>query len=365
STEAEESSLLRSLTRHRLVKTLQIGKDLKCSERTLGMPNSQQGTLDLTSNSYRDNCDRLLYLEEKQRELCALSQNILTSLGLGAKMAIDECQHQFRMSRWNCSTFGNTTAIFGGVLSVKSREAAYVHAVSAAGIAYTVTRACSRGELNECSCDSRVRSRKPKGKWQWGGCSEDIHFGEKFSREFVDSHENRDTAEGLMNLHNNEAGRRSIRSRMQRVCKCHGMSGSCSVRVCWRKLPPFRQVGDALSARYEGASHVKMVDKKRRRIKKLRAVSRDYKQPNKTDLVFLEESPDYCERNETMGVLGTRGRLCNRTSMGPDGCRLLCCGRGYQTRVRDVEEKCHCRFVWCCDVKCDTCRYKKEEHICN
>lgn len=55
---------------------------------------------------------------------------------------------------------------------VESREAAYVHAVSAAGIAYTVTRACSRGELNECSCDSRVRSRKPKGKWQWGGCSE-------------------------------------------------------------------------------------------------------------------------------------------------------------------------------------------------
>jgi wingless-type MMTV integration site family 3 protein len=58
-------------------------------------------------------------------------------------------------------------------------------------------------------------------------------------------------------------------------------------------------VGDALSARYEGASHVKMVDKRRRRIKKLRAVSRDYKQPNKTDLVFLEESPDYCDRNDT------------------------------------------------------------------
>jgi hypothetical protein len=46
--------------------------------RTLGMPNSQQGSLDLTSSSYRDNCDRLLYLEEKQREMCALSQNILT-----------------------------------------------------------------------------------------------------------------------------------------------------------------------------------------------------------------------------------------------------------------------------------------------
>lgn len=66
-----------------------------------------------------------------------------------------------------------------------------------------------------------------------------------------------------------------------------------------------------------------------------------------------------------LNILGTRGRVCNRTSPGIDGCRLLCCGRGYQTRVREVEEKCHCNFVWCCNVKCDICRYKKEEHVCN
>lgn len=87
--------------------------------------------------------------------------------------------------------------------------------------------------------------------------------------------------------------------KMQRICKCHGMSGSCNVRVCWRKLPSFRDVGDTLTARYEGAFLVKMVEKKRRRIKKLRAVGKDIKQPNRTELVYLEESPDYCERNET------------------------------------------------------------------
>lgn len=66
-----------------------------------------------------------------------------------------------------------------------------------------------------------------------------------------------------------------------------------------------------------------------------------------------------------LNILGTSGRVCNRTSAGIDGCRLLCCGRGYQTRVREVEEKCRCNFVWCCQVKCDICRYKKEEHVCN
>lgn len=39
-------------------------------------------------------------------------------------------------------------------------------------------------------------------------CSQDIHYGEKFSRDFVDAKESHETAEGLMNLHNNEAGRR-------------------------------------------------------------------------------------------------------------------------------------------------------------
>lgn len=52
-----------------------------------------------------------------------------------------------------------------------SREAAFVYAISAAGVAYSVTRACSRGELTDCSCDNRVRARHPN-HWEWGGCSE-------------------------------------------------------------------------------------------------------------------------------------------------------------------------------------------------
>lgn len=39
-------------------------------------------------------------------------------------------------------------------------------------------------------------------------CPQDIRFGEKFSKEFVDAREHGDAPEGLMNLHNNEAGRR-------------------------------------------------------------------------------------------------------------------------------------------------------------
>ena len=52
-----------------------------------------------------------------------------------------------------------------------SRERAYVYAVSSAGAAYAVTRACSRGEITECGCDGKIRQRSAKG-FEWGGCSE-------------------------------------------------------------------------------------------------------------------------------------------------------------------------------------------------
>lgn len=37
---------------------------------------------------------------------------------------------------------------------------------------------------------------------------QDIRYGEMFSKDFSDSREDKNTDEGLVNLHNNEAGRR-------------------------------------------------------------------------------------------------------------------------------------------------------------
>ncbi|XP_042237837.1 protein Wnt-5b-like [Homarus americanus] len=330
----------------------------------LGLNSAQmQSSAELAPHRYREECNNLTYLVAKQKQLCRLSQNVLKTVSQGARMGINECQHQFNMHRWNCSTFTNSPHVFGYLLRIKSREKAYVYAISAAGVAYSVTRACSRGELTECGCDERIRQRPTRGRWEWGGCSEDLRFGEYFSKEFVDAREDRGTADGLMNLHNNEAGRRAIRSEMELVCKCHGVSGSCSMRVCWRRMAAFRNIGDSLLQRFEGASIVRFVKKGKR--KKLRPLKRGFKRPTRRDLLYLEESPDYCTRNQDLGVLGTEGRLCNKTSWGMDGCRILCCGRGYQTMVREVTEKCNCRFIWCCKVQCEKCQVSREEHYCN
>lgn len=78
-----------------------------------------------------------------------------------------------------------------------------------------------------------------------------------------------------------------------------GMSGSCSVRVCWRRLPAFRMAGVALAALHEGAALVRLAQRGGKRPARLRPARPDLKRPNKTDLVYLEDSPDYCERNLT------------------------------------------------------------------
>lgn len=51
------------------------------------------------------------------------------------------------------------------------------------------------------------------------------------------------------------------------------------------------------------------------------------------ELVHIQKSPNYCKQDFENGVLGTEGRKCNSTSMGPDSCNKLCCGRGYINRV--------------------------------
>jgi len=47
-----------------------------------------------------------------------------------------------------------------------------------------------------------------------------------------------------------------VKALLQTECKCHGVSGSCTVRTCWRTLPSFRQIGDALMKKYYRARPV-------------------------------------------------------------------------------------------------------------
>lgn len=82
------------------------------------------------------------------------------------------------------------------------------------------------------------------------------------------------------------------------------------------------------------------------------------------DLVYSEESPDFCRADGELGLRGTRGRECSRTSRFADNCAILCCGRGARTTETVIEEQCLCKFVWCCRVECKNCTRRVRTHTC-
>lgn len=82
-----------------------------------------------------------------------------------------------------------------------------MYAVTSAGVAHAVSRACSEGAIDTCTCDYRQRGPPSGLDWQWGGCSDNVHFGYKFARAFVDAAERGRDLRFVINLHNNEAGR--------------------------------------------------------------------------------------------------------------------------------------------------------------
>ena len=49
------------------------------------------------------------------------------------------------------------------LLKTGTREMAFVHAISSAGVAHALTRACSSGELENCGCDRSLRGMSPEG----------------------------------------------------------------------------------------------------------------------------------------------------------------------------------------------------------
>lgn len=147
---------------------------------------------------------------------------------------------------------------------------------------------------------------------------------------------------------------------MHTDCKCHGLSGSCTTRTCWRKMPPFREVGNRLKERFDGASKVIPSNDGRYFIPDGRTI----KPPRKTDLVYSQDSPDFCKYNKRSGSFGTFGRQCNSTSLGVDGCELLCCGRGFITKYSQEVVNCNCRFRWCCEVTCEHCTRKRTLNFC-
>ena len=58
------------------------------------------------------------------------------------------------------------------LLCIGTKEMAFVHAISSAGVAHALTKACSAGELENCGCDHSLKGTSPEGAEQGEGARE-------------------------------------------------------------------------------------------------------------------------------------------------------------------------------------------------
>ncbi|OCT70194.1 hypothetical protein XELAEV_18037115mg [Xenopus laevis] len=268
-------------------------------------------------------------------------------------------------------TVQSATSLSTGFLSPANRETAFVHAISSAGVMYTLTRNCSLGDFDNCGCDDSRNGQLGGQGWLWGGCSDNVGFGETISKQFVDALETGQDARAAMNLHNNEAGRKAVKSTMKRTCKCHGVSGSCTTQTCWLQLPEFREVGNYLKEKYHKALKVDLFHGAGNSAASRGAIAETFRSISKKEIVHLEDSPDYCLENKTLGLLGTEGRECLKRGKALSkwekrSCRRLCgdCGLAVKERRADMVSSCNCKFHWCCAVKCEQCRKSVTKYFC-
>ncbi|XP_077453670.1 protein Wnt-10b [Stigmatopora argus] len=381
----------------------------------------------LTANSV---CLRLDGLSKRQMRMCVRQPDVTASALQGIQVAIHECQQQLRDQRWNCSSLENLGKLLhhSNILNRGFRESAFSLALLAAGVAHSVASACSMGKLGACGCggkrrldDDKLRLKlaqlqrpqkdgsgfnvdslssshlgdlpadphsahysagfKPfpdeltplQETWEWRGCNHDLRFGERFSKEWLDSRGSPRDIHARMRIHNNRVGRQIVADNMKRRCKCHGTSGSCQFKTCWHVSPEFQLVGSILKEKFLSAILVNSQNKNNGvfnprmgngRRRKMGNRNRARRRSVSRELVYFEKSPDFCERNVAIDSLGTHGRICNKTSHGTDSCGSLCCGRGLNILKETRSQRCNCRFHWCCYVLCEECRVTEWVSVC-
>ncbi|KFD51575.1 LOW QUALITY PROTEIN: hypothetical protein M513_07454 [Trichuris suis] len=220
-----------------------------------------------------------------QTKLCKRHADLMPIIMKAASLTVTVCQQQFKDNRWNCSSVKYVPKLTPD-LTKGTREQALVYALSAAAVTHGIAKACSSGLIAYCPCGNVADDFKEQN-YVRRGCSDNIQYGQKVSKEWTKlsrpkmqgkqrfngnrnrrlfRHDTDDsvyakgdsdlfyvhqeeeaalTPQARMNQHNNRVGRNVIGQMLETKCKCHGVSGACNLKTCWKVLPPLSHVGAA------------------------------------------------------------------------------------------------------------------------
>ncbi|XP_068238838.1 protein Wnt-9a-like [Palaemon carinicauda] len=408
---------------------------------------SNLASVNLTTTDLSKLCRRV-GVHGRGHHSCARSAEFAGVMAEAAWVGVNHCQHMMKYDRWNCSLGHSRLKITKKAF----RETAFMQAISAAAVSHVVSRACSAGRLSTCSCDDYSADRTENLKvWRWGGCGDNLRYGSRFTRRLFISgkktnkmkskrkmggkskmqmsqeQQSRDFKSHI-DAHNAKVGMQVIVSGKSRSCKCHGVSGSCSMLTCWYQLPSFTVSAQVIKRLYDSAYLVpttnvaQMLPKSKKRKNELNRYRRDIpknswknwdeiqtfpeefittwrqkrkldnmnhhltnrKQYQKTEFPTKSWKKKKKKKSHFKGwdpnslvFVDRSPDFCRKSRYSPgtegrkcekcencDNCETLCCGRGYDTTVSEVHEPCRCSVVWCCKVLCHNCTKIAEVYTC-
>ncbi|XP_015610334.1 protein Wnt-4 isoform X2 [Cephus cinctus] len=278
---------------------------------------------------------------KRLRNLCAREVNLTDVLEEAISLSLEHCQDHFRYTRWNCT-------INHRLFQIVSRETAMVTAFVAASLVQTLTRACGNERFSVCRKSLSENFTYFDKQLVVHSQSDDLHFGRRMAHRILGLprrkrkvNKTKRPLEDVLMAHNAQLGLQVV-AEFEDSCQCHGVSGSCSIKSCKRRLVQFEKPAKFLRERYPIAA----------RVESLEESSKKKKMPRRR-LVYAAASPNFCKL--------THGRECS----GEMNCSTLCCGRGFLTRDVRISKRCKCKmFPSCCNLKCETCFLTKTIYTC-
>ncbi|MEQ2260852.1 Protein Wnt-9b, partial [Xenotaenia resolanae] len=230
-----------------------------------------------TGKAHLKQCEQMS-LTRRQKRMCRREPGLAETLRESVRLGQLECRYQFRNERWNCTLDGR-----GSLLKRAFKETAFLLAVSSAALTHALAKACSSGRMERCTCDDSPGIQHREA-WQWGVCGDNLKYSTKFLKKFLGQKRVSKDLRAQVDAHNINVGIRAVKSGLKTTCKCHGVSGSCAVRTCWKQLSPFHDTGRLLKYRYDNSIRVLSVTNAATGETELAGPRRHGQNPRNTDL---------------------------------------------------------------------------------
>ncbi|XP_075150012.1 wnt inhibitor of Dorsal protein-like [Haematobia irritans] len=267
------------------------------------------------------------------------------------EIALGSCQSTFKWDHWNCPT-SDFIRRRSSKSPLMDREDAYVNAISTAALLYTIAKNCSSGSVSGCvPCSSQ--------------CSDNPKFAEKLFQQLTQIKFSEDFY-GKLSSQNYKAITNLLEKSLTKQCMCAvmGPRGVCSKEICLDILKPFEEIAKDIHQMYDEALELSNTPENSRIM---------WENIPLDVLVYMNDSPNYCEPDAVPLWNGMGGRQCSTGANGDtlsaeesSRCRQLCNECGYTVTTKNVitENRCNCKFTWGFQVQCEMCITVQKIHYC-